>query len=250
MSTSASASASWPVAESVEGERGGGQAGVAMPEGGSSQVSQTLNEAPPRILDYPRDFFHPVTGKNPPDPTLLWQYRRDRPLTGYSETKPPNKDEMTKEIEAIRASLRDWIIHSYLESVRLEAKGQDMRIASTNQFPVTDRDLSSIVGSYDNNEENQKKVFAAFHKFHRDRGWLASKIDEWFVNNNMILQPLKQRPAAITGEQLQRRYIHDRGGFSVVARQAKSQAIGKFMNRMLHGAGWCIATTKKETKRR
>ena len=253
VSASASASASWPVGAPVEGEgNGGGIPFAAMPEeGGTSLVQQAQNEVQNRILDYPRDFFHPLTGKNHPDPTLLWQYRKDRPMTGYSETKPPNGEEMKKEIEAIRASLRDWIIQSYVESVRLEAKGQDMRIVSTNQFPVTDKDLSDIVGAYANNEENQMKVFAAFHKFHRDRGWLASKIDEWFVSNNMLLQPLKQRPTITAdGEQMQRRYIHDRGGFSVVARQAKSQAIGKFMNRMLHDAGWCIATTKKETKQR
>ena len=242
LSMSSSASASWHPGHPHNGDEGNGvNVGNERDAEGSANTSRTSDPPP---LDYPRDFFDPITGKSPEDPTLLWQYRKERPKRGVSETVPPDREAMKQEVEEIRTSLRRFIMNSYVESVRVEAKEHGVAITSTNAVPVTERDIIKIINCYENNEANQRKVFAVFHIFHRDRGWLSSRVDEWFKKNNSVLiaPPITEGQKATS-----RHYKTDRGGFGVVARQAKSQAIGKFMNPMLQKAGWCVATTKKRT---
>ena len=214
---------------STEEEGGGGSSGK---ETGTS-ITNNNNDPP---LEYPRDFFNQTT------------YRKGRPAKGVVETEPPDGNKMLQEVESIRASLRSWIMEAYLESVRREAKARDMKMASTNAFPVTGRDIRAIISSLENNETNQKKIYAIFHQFHRDRHWLSDAVDNWFRNNNMtLLPPVRANPTA--GQRQSRQYQSDRGGFGVVARQAKSQAISKFMSHMQRKAGWSIATTKKTNEK-
>ena len=70
-----------------------------------------------------------------------------------------------------------------------------------------------------------------FHKFHRDRFWIANAIDKWFEREKMMLE----------GEVwIQRQngkcakfFVTDHGGFTSVARAVKAQLMKSYMLHML-----------------
>ena len=90
-----------------------------------------------------------------------------------------------------------------------------MKIESNAEIPVTPVDFKRILRRLINNPRNQGMVNDVFHKFHRDRFWIANAIDKWFQREKMMLE----------GEvQIQKQngkcakfFATDCGGFSSVA---------------------------------
>ena len=192
-------------------------------------------------LVYPRNFFRETTGASPSneeEAALLWNYRKSRPAKGTSETEVPNGAEMMKEVAEIRHSLRQHIQQAFLEEVRALAQVNGMKTPTTNDDPVLEHDFKSILAGMENITDNHNRVFNVFHEFHRDRMWMAIAIDNWLRDNQMKLAP----PHEIT----KRIHSSDRGGFGVVARQAKASSVKSFMRYMLSKAGWNIVTSKKK----
>ena len=197
-------------------------------------------------LTYPRDFFALATGKNPVDEeaaALLWQYRKSRPTNGHADTDRPDGAQMLEEIKEIRKSLRKFVIEQYREGLRVSAAVNKMKVGSTAAPPIVTVHFQSILSQLELNDENAKMIYNVFHRFCRDRSWLAACIDKWFLQNNMrLLKP------SIEGTIKKKIFPECRGGFTVVAREAKSQAISKWMDYLLKNSGWKVDTTKKNAK--
>ena len=211
----------------------------------SEESNNTTRVDDKDFLEYPRDFFHPVSGASPKDEAaaaLLWPYQKERPAKGVAETETADGAHMMEEIEEIRSSLRNYIMEAYMEGVREAAKKNKLTTPETNVTPVTPKDMNKILNSLPCTPENGKLVYLVFHEFHRDRNWLSHAVDLWFIDQKMKLLPAVVHHEE--GKKPTKAYRSDRGGFGVVARQAKSQALGRMMQPMLKKAGWCIATTK------
>lgn len=210
-----------------------------------SAMTDTSNgveaEAPeqPAPLSYPRDFFRNDTHNNPTDEltaaALLWQYRRDRPPWGTVDTQPADGAAMLREIGAMRERFRKSVLRQFMDDARQVAREVDLRMICGNR-PVTPKDLKSALSALENNPINHQLAYRVCHEFHRQRTWLANAIDNWFLQENMVLLP-DANPARI------RHYESSRGSFGDVARQAKAQALAKLMQPIFQKQGWYIATT-------
>lgn len=188
-------------------------------------------------LEYPRDFFAPISGKNPADyekAALLWPFRKDRPRRGCVELFAPDGVIMMAEIKAMRDRLRIYIQRKYMDDARQVARDLGLVMLCGNP-PVTPKDLKIALCLLENNSENHGLVYKICHEFHKDRSWMSNAVDNWFLEENMVL-------LADTNEN-SRSYACCRGGFGNVARQAKAQSVQTLMLSMRAQAKWCIATT-------
>ena len=122
----------------------------------------------------------------------------------------------------------------------------EMKIESNAEVPVTPADFKIILRKLINNPINQGKVYDVFHKFHRDRFWVANMIDKWFKCEKMMLEG-EVRIQKPNGK-CSKFFVTDRVGFSSVAQAVKSQLMKSYMLHMLRNAGWCIATTYRKTE--
>ena len=216
----------------------------------NSLTDSSPNLAPAGFLLYPRNFFHPTTGANPStakDAACLWPYRRERPKFGVADIMPPDGQAMLREIQEIRDSLRMFVINQYLIGLREKARLKNMRINSNNALPISVTDFKQILHKLQLTTENQILVFEVFHSFHRDRSWLSHVIDMWLESEKMCLMERDTNGTSQDGKS-KRIYGTDRGGFTPVARQAKSQALAGYMATMLNKAKWCIATAYKKSR--
>ena len=68
------------------------------------------------------------------------------------------------------------------------ARLSEMKIESNVEVPVTPVDFKRIIRRLINNPRNQAMVYDVFHKFHRDRFWIANVIDKWFQREKMMLK--------------------------------------------------------------
>jgi hypothetical protein len=223
-----------------------------------------------RILPYPRDFFCLKEGTGPKTPAaaaLLWGLRKNRPQLGAADTEAADGQKMMIEMKEIRGSLREWTMAVYKDNAKKAAKEYMMIIPGTNQLPVTIKDLINAVVALEPTEENYKRVWMIFFEFHRNRDWLCTVIDMWFVENNMVLTqltdedelnpaPKKIRRGVNNSVQLQtrlenteddsakapRKYKQFRGGFSRVATQAKAQVVKRIMLNLRRAQGWYLST--------
>jgi hypothetical protein len=211
-----------------------------------TDTSRSLSGAVP--LDYPKDFFNPVTGSSPTNEAeaiKLWPYRKSRPQAGLVDVCPPDGGlKMLQECAAIRASLHTFVIGAFLRCAREEAEKWKVGLPSTNGKAVTERDLVIALGSLRLVEGLRNSEFKAYmigHHFHRSRGWLAHVVDDWCLQSNIrIVLPAKD-PSVSLWERKKRQHQTDRGGFGVVARIAKSQIQKRLMRGMLRLARWCIS---------
>ena len=89
-------------------------------------------------------------------------------------------------------------------------------------------------------------VYDVFHKFHRDRFWIANAVDKWFEREKMMLEG----EVWIQKEngKCAKFFAADRGGFIAIAQAVKAQLVKSYMLHMLRNAGLCIATTYRKTK--
>ena len=111
---------------------------------------------------------------------------------------------------------------------------------------MTPADFKKILIKLINNPRNQGKVYDVFHKFHRDRFWIANVIDKWFKREKMMLEG-EVRIQKQNGK-CSKFFATIWGGFSSIARAVKSQLVKSYMLYMLRNAGWCIATTYRKTE--
>lgn len=197
------------------------------------------NENNSFLLAYPYNFFHEVTGFGPKteqEAECYWQFRKSRPRDAMAiDTVPPNGALMLKEIQSIRTSLRKHIEYMFMEEVRQKAREAELQTPLSNDPIVSKKDIINFLKSLkESSQENQQMVYTLVHEFHKTRQWQADAIDKWFAKNNMKLIPAPD-------EKKQRKHGTDRGGFSVVAREAKSQAVQSLMQPMLSKVGWCIS---------
>ena len=137
-------------------------------------------------------------------------------------------------------------MEDFLADMCLMARRSEMQIQSNAEISVTPADFKKILRWLINNPRNQAMVYDVFHKFHRDRFWIANAIDKWFEREKMMLE----------GEvQIQKQngkcakfFATDCGAFTFVARAVKAQLGKSYMLHMLQNAGWFIATTYRKNK--
>ena len=137
-------------------------------------------------------------------------------------------------------------MEEFLVDMRQMAQRSEMQIQLNAEVPVTPSDFKKILRWLTNNPRNQMMVYDVFHKFHRDRFWIANAVDQWLEREKMMLE----------GEvQIQKEngkcamfLATDRGGFTAIARAVKAQLVKSYMLHMLRNAGWCIATTYRKTE--
>ena len=95
---------------------------------------------------------------------------------------------MLNEMKDNRENLRSFIMENFLADMRQMAMHSEMKIESNAEGPVTPADFKKILRKLINNPINQGKVYDVFHKFHRDRFWIANAIDKWFEREKMMLE--------------------------------------------------------------
>ena len=210
-----------------------------------TEVVQQTGLYPADFLPYPKDYFNPLSGKNPnsaKDAELLWQYRKNRNTDGLSDRTVPDGDAMLEEIQNTRDSLRAFIVVKYTEKICDIAEEMNLTLLGKTSKPVTLADMRAVLVKMEFNQENMNLVYELVHRFHRDRSWLTSIIDSWLFTNKMYL--LKQtKPKYNENNKRTRISQYDRGGFSAVGRSAKSQTVGGLMIPMLKHAGWSLSLT-------
>ena len=215
-----------------------------------SSVSSQNTQTHIPLLEYPRNFFHQETGAGPNTPEeakLLWMYRKNRRQDGLADTEEANGEAMITEIKKIRESLRAHILETYNEGIGQRARELNILIPGKASHPVTTLDFRNILNELECTPDNQRLVFELVHQFHKDRHWLANAIDKWFLKEGMCLMP-QQKAKFVNGKRT-RLCPTDRGGFSAVARSAKSQVVAGLMVPMLRNAGWSVALTKGQSKK-
>ena len=202
-----------------------------------------------RILEYPRNYFHPTTGATIKDPRLLHPWRKSRLNPNLLDQEVIDEDALRREAADIRSSLRDHIKLAYYNDVHKALKAYPhvnmKKINETKITPAARNDFRDILSLLPPTEENQLMVFNCFHRPFRPRQWMADNVDEWFRINNMRLADAVETDAS--GNKI-RLYHLDRGGFGVIAQNAKSQAIDSLMKSMLKHARWCIGSVNKKGK--
>ena len=203
------------------------------------------------FLRYPRNFFDRITGALPKDEeaaSCLWAYRKGRQNNGSGNADMVSADgrAMLNEMKDIRESLRRFVMDEFLADMRQMARRLEMQIQSNAEVPVTPSDFKKILRWLINNPRNQKMVYDVFHKFHRDRFWIADAVDKWFEGEKMMLEG-EVRIQKENGK-CAKIFVTDRGGFTAIARAVKAQLVKSYMLHMLRNAGWCIATTYRKTE--
>ena len=153
---------------------------------------------------------------------------------------------MLNEMKDIRESLRRFVMDEFLADMRQMARCSEMQIQSNAEVPVTPSDFKKILRWLINNPRNQKMVYDVFHKFHRDRFWIADAADKWFEREKMMLEGEVQIQKE--NGKCAKFFATDRGGFTAIARAVKAQLVKSYILHMLRNAGWCIATTYRETE--
>ena len=153
---------------------------------------------------------------------------------------------MLNEMKDIRESLRRFIMEEFLADMRQMARRSEMQIQSNAEVPVTPSDFKKILQRLINNPRNQAMVYDVFHKFHRDRFWIANAEDKWFECEKMMLEGEVQIQKE--NGKCAKFFATDCGGFTAVARAVKAQLVKSYMLHMLRNAGWCIATTYRKTE--
>ena len=201
------------------------------------------------LLVYPRNFFKHDSGAGPANAEQakrLWMYRKNRRTDGLADLEEPDGEAMLQEIKEIRESPRSFIVERYTEDIRDRAKEMTIMMPKVASYPVHLVDFRRILNSLESTPSNQRMVFELVHKFHKDRHWLADAIDRWFAREGMVLAP-QQKEKFVNGKRT-RTCSTDRGGFSAVARSAKSAIVGSLMAPMLRNTGWSISLTKGQGK--
>ena len=79
-------------------------------------------------------------------------------------------------------------MEDFLVDMRQMARQLDMKIESNAEVPATPVDFKRILKWLSNNPRNQAMVYDVFHKYHRDRFWIANAIDKWFQHETMMLE--------------------------------------------------------------
>ena len=202
------------------------------------------NSSDVEILEYPRYYFNQNTGANPKtieDAALLWRWRKNRPKGNSVETEPPNGLAMLNEINEMRAKLRAFTKVEYINFVRQRAREFGLWDNATNNNVVLTNDIKAVLTTLENAPANNRLFYDVFFAFHKDRKWLSSVVDKFFIQENMKLTPAEK----IDDDKL---YHESRGGFSIVARFAKCQTIQMFKNNLYNNMRWCIAPTKPSTQ--
>lgn len=202
-------------------------------------------------LDYPKDFFTPSSGtspKNEEEARKLWPFRKARPQPGLVDVCPPNGGEiMLRECADIRASLHKFVIQSFIKGARTEAEKWKVRLPSTNDRAVSERDLIAALGNLrlvEGSRDSELKAYMVGYHFNRQRSWLARVVDEWCLQSNIRIMLPARNPSTTSAEK-KRQHQTDRGGFAAVARIAKCQIQKRLMNDMLRIAKWGIGVQKK-----
>lgn len=226
---------------------------VALTNTSSSTSSQTLSDGSTDVtfLEYPPSFFDITTGQGPKSPTEAvnwWPCRMKRPRKGVMDQENPNGTAMMKEVKEIQESLVAFTQSCYLEEAKNQAHRLKMTLPNTSSLPSTKSDLisaASFCSSSKERDEAASVLFERFYAFHRNRGWLATVVDKWCAQRKMkILRPM----AAGESTTRARTHLNARGGFTVVARNARSTAIRSVMNPLLSKTGWCVSAVKKKSK--
>ena len=118
-----------------------------------------------------------------------------------------------------------------LADMRQMARHSEMQIQSNADVPVTPSDFKKILRWLINNPRNQTMVYDVFHKFHRDRFWIANAVDKWFEREKMMLKG----EVWIQKEngKCAKFFATDRGGFTAVAQAVKAQLMKSYILHML-----------------
>jgi hypothetical protein len=208
------------------------------------------------LLGYPFDFF--PAGKIPASDdecSLLWAFRKGRPLPGQIETKREDGIAMKKEMYRIKKSLHDFIGTALLKGIISASKKLQLVMPTTSQFPTVEKDVIAtlcalpppVVRLDENgvlqcvkNQETLITTYEVLYEFH-NRTWLANQVDAWLAKEGMRLLP---KPSNITQGQRKRTHRLDRGGFSIVAGNGKSGPLRRYGLQMMKQGGWKLATTQ------
>ena len=178
----------------------------------------------------------------------LWPYRKERQNNGSGIADMVSADgaAMLNEMKDIRESLRRFIMEKFLVDMHQMARHLEMKIESNAEVPVTKVDFKRILRRLINNPRNQGMLYDVFHKFHRDRFWIADVIDKWFQHKKMMLEGEAQIQKQ--NGKCAKFFVTDRGGFSSVAQTVRAQLVKSYMLHMLRNSGWCIATIYRKTE--
>ena len=79
-------------------------------------------------------------------------------------------------------------MEEFLADMRQMARRSETQIQSNAEVLVTLSDFKKILRWLINNPRNQAMVYDVFHKFHRDRFWIANAVDKWFECEKMMLE--------------------------------------------------------------
>jgi len=207
--------------------------------------SESLLPATPQ-LPYPSNFFNDKSGagpKNEAEAVALWQYRKNRPAQGLSETEPADGKAMLLEVQNMRARLKAHIETAFMDGARAMAAEWGL-VDARNCVPKTKRDLVKSLCALPRVEgslTNETIVYMVCHHFHHQKQWLAEAVDSWLMKENMRIEFPTKLVKNAAGK-APRNNPHNRGGFGACARIFKSDIVKALSRNMLTRAKWWVST--------
>ena len=120
---------------------------LAGMSGSNNSATNTTQHA---LQYYPHDFFDPKDGappKNAEAAKKLWAFRKNWPGPGIIDEEPPDGKKMLEEVYTVQNSLHKFVMDVYLDGAREMAEQWKVTIPSTNDFPVTEKDLQKALAS-------------------------------------------------------------------------------------------------------
>jgi hypothetical protein len=210
----------------------------------ASIISSNQSNASNALLDYPQDFFHVRTGaipKSEEEAKRFWQHRKDR-AKGTVDHVPPNGKVMLREMKAMHQRLTQCAADQFYEGAKqVAARIKKIMVPGMEATPRTMMDLVGGAQEFVEKEGETVDAIATLHEvflhFNRDRKWLTQVVDQWAESEGIKILP--------SPEEKKRNHATMRGGFSVIAREAKKNAMQRIMRPLMKKNGWNISATYK-----
>ena len=173
---------------------------------------------------------------------VLWRYRRERQhvyLTkeGCSQPDPEegncNGDTIMEEIKSIRDRLKTYTLAKYKDDLVAAASKYGLKLPTSNLSPKTNEDLTTALLALENIAPHHDLIYKVFLYPFQNRYWACNVVESFSRTYNIIILSADKT--------VQRNHNYERGSWSFVVNQAKSQASRRFLPKLMDRKGFKIA---------
>ena len=173
---------------------------------------------------------------------ILWRYRQERQhiyLTkeGCSQPDPGegnfNGETIMEEIKSIRDRLKTYTLAKYKDDLVAAASKYGLKLPTSNLSPRTNEDLTTALLALENIAPHHNLIYKVFLYPFQNRYWACNVVESFRTTYNIIILS--------ADKSVKRNHNYERGSWSFVVNQAKSQASRRFLPKLMDRKGFKIA---------